>query len=170
MKRDIEQYLAEWKADPERRPLLIRGARQVGKSYTVTDFGKTHFDNIIVVDFNLNPSFASCFSSLEPQKINEQLSIITKQEIVPGHTLLFFDEIQECPSAIMALRYYYEKMPQMHCIGAGSLLEFALISQKIEVPVGRIQYVYLNPLSFGEFLDAAGEDRLRSLLAEPKKI
>jgi uncharacterized protein len=170
MKRDLEKYLIEWKADSCRRPLLIRGARQVGKSYVVTNFGKAMFDNIVVVDFNFNPSFISCFYSLDPLRINEQLSIATRQDIVPGRTLLFFDEIQECPQAVMALRYYHEMLPQMHCIGAGSLLEFAIVSQKIEIPVGRVQYVYLNPLSFGEFLDAMGESRLRRVLASPKQL
>ncbi|MBF0105712.1 MAG: ATP-binding protein [Deltaproteobacteria bacterium] len=170
MIRDIEQTLTQWKKDNRRRPLLIRGARQVGKSYVVSQFGKREFKNFVEINFELQPHFNNCFSSLEPDEINQKISILTKQDIKAGETLLFFDEIQKCPPAIKSLRYYHEKTPHLHVIGAGSLLEFVLKSEKLEMPVGRIQYLYMNPLSFGEFLNAINESRLRQLLTNKKNL
>ena len=164
MRRDIDQTFIEWKNNPRRRPILLRGARQVGKSYTIKAFGKKHFQNIVEIDFELSPQFTNCFSSLEPEDINQKISILVRQDIIAGKTLLFFDEIQKCPQAIKSLRYYFEKMPQLHVIGAGSLIEFVLESEKLEVPVGRIQYLFMKPMSFGEFCMAINEDRLREKL------
>ena len=166
MIRDIDSYLRQWKDQPRRYPILVRGARQVGKSYTVSQFGAEVFDSFIEVNFEFKPEFKGCFEALEPKLIVENISLLTGQEIIPGQSLLFLDEIQECPKAIMALRYFYEQMPELHVIGAGSLLEFALESQNFKMPVGRIQYFYMQPLSFGEFLDACGEGRLRSHISE----
>ncbi|MBN1962363.1 MAG: ATP-binding protein [Deltaproteobacteria bacterium] len=170
MQRDINQLLLEWKDDPRRRPILLRGARQVGKSYTVRSFAKKHFSNIVEIDFELQPQMMSCFTTLEPKEINDKISILTQKDICHGETLLFFDEIQQCPMAMKALRYYYEKMPQLHVIAAGSLLEFLLHTEKIEVPVGRIQYLYMKPLSFAEFCEATGESRLRKMIAEAESL
>lgn len=167
MKRDIDNTLLEWKNDLRRRPLLLRGSRQVGKSYSVRAFGTAHFSNLIEIDFELYPEMAGCFSSLEPKEINEKISILTRQDIQPGETLLFFDEIQKCPAALKSLRYYYEKMPQLHVISAGSLLDFILKAPEIEIPVGRIQYLYMKPLSFCEFCDSIGEERLRKQIDNP---
>lgn len=143
MKRDIDSYLRQWKDQHRRYPLLIRGARQVGKSYTVSQFGAEDFDSFIEINFEFKPEFKGCFEDLEPKLIVENISLLTGREIIPGHALLFLDEIQECPKAIMALRYFYEQMPELHVIGAGSLLEFALHSQNFKMPVGRIQYLYM---------------------------
>ena len=164
MRRDIDQTLVEWKNNPRRRPILLRGARQVGKSYTVKEFGKKHFQNIVEIDFELSPQYIDCFSTLEPEEINQKISILVRQDIIANKTLLFFDEIQKCPQAIKSLRYYFEKIPKLHVIAAGSLIEFVLESEKLEIPVGRIQYLFMKPMSFGEFCMATGEDRLREKL------
>jgi len=166
MKRDIEIILGAWKDDSHRRPLLVRGARQIGKSYTVTGFGQKAFDEQVIINFEQHPEYKECFATLDPKEIVENISLLQKKDIIPGHTLLFLDEIQECPKAITALRYFYEQMPQLHVIGAGSLLEFALASEDFKMPVGRIQYLYMQPLSFGEFLDAMGENKIRQFIKE----
>jgi predicted AAA+ superfamily ATPase len=170
MKRDIESTLTEWKNDPRRRPLLVRGARQVGKSFIIREFGTTHFRNIVEINFDQHPEYAQCFETLDPREITNKISIILKQKIESGQSLLFLDEIQECPPALASLRYFFEQMPDLHVIAAGSLLEFLLRSRTIEIPVGRIQYLFLKPMSFGEFLDATGDERLRRLICDPSGL
>jgi len=160
MKRTIDPILKQWKDSRVRQPLLIRGARQVGKTYSVTDFGKRAFENIVSVNFEEKPELSRCFSDFDPKGIIDRLSILTRMTISPGRTLLFLDEIQECPKAITSLRYFFEKLPELHVIGAGSLIELALHAEEFRMPVGRVQGVYMYPMSFGEFLIAVGEDRL----------
>ncbi|MCX6582096.1 MAG: ATP-binding protein [Candidatus Aminicenantes bacterium] len=164
MKRDIDNVLLTWKNDPQRRPLLVRGARQVGKSYSITQFGQKEFTNLTIINFEQRPEFKTCFDTLNPKEIIGTISLLSKNDITPGKTLLFLDEIQECPKAITALRYFYEQMPELHVIAAGSLLEFTLGQENFKMPVGRIQYLYMKPLSFCEFLDAAGEHKARELI------
>jgi len=167
MKRDILKNLIDWKNKIHRMPLLLRGARQVGKTFIVEWFGKKYFDDFVKVDFELNPEAAICFQSLDPQKILASLEIHLKRKIIPGKTLLFLDEIQICPNAIMSLRYFKENMSHLHVIGAGSLLEFTLNDPDFKMPVGRVQYLFLKPLSFYEYLHATGNeiflDRLREI-------
>ncbi len=164
MRRSAMKFLLEWKTDPDRKPLMIRGARQVGKSYLVREFAQ-NFENFAEVNFEFNPQLKSIFeNSLDPEQIILKLSIVLNVEITAGKTLLFFDEIQYCPNAILALRYFYEKMPRLHVIAAGSLIDFAL--EKVGIPVGRIRSFYLFPLSFVEFLWAKGKDQLASYLSE----
>lgn len=159
MKRDLRNYLEEWANDPNRKPVLLRGARQVGKSYLARDFGKT-FTNFIEINFEFTPGLKTVFEKdLDPVRIIRDLSIILGQPITPGKTLLFLDEIQECPAAVKSLRYFYEKMPLLHVIAAGSLLDFIL--DEIGLPVGRVMPLYLYPLSFFEFLSAVGKEHLR---------
>jgi predicted AAA+ superfamily ATPase len=164
MERDLEADLRRWKDQEGRMPLLLRGARQVGKTYLVEKFGKAEFSELITLNFELHPEYKKCFSSLEPEKIINSIELVTGKTIKPGSTLLFFDEIQECPGAIMAMRYFKEQMPLLHLIGAGSLLEFVLNDEDFRMPVGRIQFLYLRPLSFGEYLDVLGHSNLRSYL------
>ena len=164
MKRDIEETLRIWKNEEHRYPLLVRGARQVGKSYSIIKFGENEFDNFVEINFEQKPQYKNCFDTLEPKKIIETLSVLSKSDIIPGKTLLFLDEIQECPNAIIALRYFYEQMPGLHVIGAGSLLEFVVSQENFRMPVGRVQYLYMKPLSFLEFLDAVGENRTRKII------
>jgi len=164
MLRDIDETLRAWKKEAHRYPLLVRGARQVGKSYSIIKFGENEFDNLVEVNFEQKPQYITCFDTLEPKKIVETLSVLSNSDITPGKTLLFLDEIQECPNAISALRYFYEQMPELHVIGAGSLLEFVISQENFRMPVGRIQYLYMKPLSFLEFLDTIGENRSRKII------
>ena len=160
MIRTIQTELLRWKDAPTRRPLLLRGARQVGKTYAVRQFAQASFDNVVELNFELEPTLKSLFGTLQPSDIVKTIALTRNVALTPGRTLLFLDEIQECPQAIMALRYFYEHMPELHVIGAGSLLEFTLHSSGFRMPVGRVQYLVLRPLSFVEFLAAAGEQAL----------
>ena len=159
LKRDIDKVLLSWKTDRDRKPLLIRGARQVGKSSSIEQFG-THFEQFITVNFEKNKNLQSLFDGdLDVKEICLKLSVQFKKPIIPEKTLLFFDEIQTCPNAIMSLRYFYEDYPELHIIAAGSLLEFALE----ELPtfgVGRIDSLFMYPFSFQEFMLACDEELL----------
>lgn len=168
MQRDAKKELILWKNKKERYPLLIRGARQVGKSYLVEAFAKEHFANCVVINFELQPQMKECFLTLDPAEILNKIQLVMGVRISRENTLLFLDEIQECPRAIMSLRYFREKMPGLAVIGAGSLLEFSLQSEDFKTPVGRIHFLYLEPLSFSEFLDASGNGELRKYLSTLK--
>lgn len=164
MKRDIFQILLDWKVASNRKPILMRGARQVGKSWLVKELGKT-FPSYVEVNFEKNPEIGDLFQGdLEPRSLSRNLADYLGKEINPGQSLLFFDEIQNCPRAITALRYFYEELPELHVIAAGSLLEFEL--RNISIPVGRIHFIQVYPLSFAEFLEAEGNGRMRNLLLE----
>lgn len=166
MERDIAKDLLSWKLRQTRLPLLVRGARQVGKSYIIENFARTHFEQVLTINFELQPELIVCFDSLEPREILNNLSLLTRQKIEPGKSLLFLDEIQDCPNAIRAMRYFKEKLPQLHVIGAGSLLEFTLNNKDFRMPVGRVESLYLKPLSFAEYLTATGYQDLREYLAK----
>jgi len=164
MQRDLIINLNKWVEDDHRKPLILRGARQVGKSWLVKNLGK-QFNNFIEINFDRNPELATLFEqTVEPQKLIKLLSNYFDIQIIEGKTLLFLDEIQNCKRAITSLRYFYEEMPNLHVIAAGSLLEFEL--RKISIPVGRISFLYVYPLSFGEFLSAIGKDSLRKMILE----
>lgn len=152
MQREIEKYLIKWKEDTSRLPIILRGARQVGKSFTVEKFGQNHFENNITANFESHPELSLCFETLDPIAICAKFEIAFRTRIIPGKTLLFLDEIQNCPRAIVALRYFKEMLPALHVIAAGSLLEFTLHEEQFSFPVGRVQFLYLKPLSFWEFL------------------
>lgn len=152
MDRDIEKELKHWKDNPNRLPIILRGARQVGKSYIVEKFGKEHFSSVVTINFELQPEFIRSFDSLDPSTICSKLELLIKERIRPGFSLLFLDEIQNCPKAIVALRYFKEKMKELHVIAAGSLLEFVLHEEQFSFPVGRVEFMYLKPLSFKEYL------------------
>lgn len=165
MKRAIEKELQDWKEAADRLPLIVRGARQVGKSYAIETFGRDHFSNLVVANFEENPLLATCFETLEIDRILRMLSHLTEQAIIPGKTLLFLDEIQNCLPAIKALRYFKEKAPSLHVIAAGSFLEFVLEDEPgISFPVGRVQFINMKPLSFLEFLEAMGKKGLIEIL------
>jgi uncharacterized protein len=166
MKRDIEQHLLNWKNQASLKPLVLRGARQVGKTYVVKKFASTHFEHFININFELEPRFISCFDSLDTAKIIPMLQVVAKQTIIPGKSLIFFDEIQECPQALVALRYFKEQMPGLHVVAAGSLLEFCLNQEEFRMPVGRVQFLYLYPMSFKEYLYASGNQHLLNYLQE----
>lgn len=153
-KRIIDFHLDQWRVDEFRKPLLLRGARQVGKTYAVRRLGE-QFKFFAEVNCEDLKGVAATFDQdLDPQRIIGTLSLLVKTPIIPGKTLLFFDEVQEVPRALQALRYFYEKMPELHVIAAGSLLEFAIA--KVGVPVGRLAMLHMYPLSFMEYLVATG--------------
>jgi uncharacterized protein len=161
--RNIDKHLLEWKTDKKRKPLLIRGARQVGKSTAVRQLVK-QFKYFIEINFEEDKRFSSIFSEANnATSILQQLQIITNTPIQDGDSLLFLDEIQACPQAINELRYFYEKRPNLHVIASGSLLEFALQ----EIPsfgVGRIRTLFMYPFCFTEFLLATEQNNLLQLL------
>lgn len=160
MQRHIIQRLKEWAKAKQRKPLILRGARQVGKTHAVRQLGQS-FETFIEINFEYSEEFHKIFENdLDPSRIAREISLLTKTKITPEKTLLFLDEIQACPRAITALRYFYEKMPTLHVIAAGSLLEFA--HELVGIPVGRVQSLYVHPMTFIEFLVADGE----KLLAE----
>ncbi len=166
MNRDLERDLFNWKVQKDRIPLLLRGARQVGKSYLIEEFGKKAFKNIVTVNFELRPELKQCFTTLDPFEIVNKLQLLMGAEIEAENTLLFLDEIQECPNAIMAMRYFKEKHGRLAVAGAGSLMEFALNHSDFRMPVGRVQFMYLEPLSFGEFLTASGNAPMRHYVGD----
>ncbi len=162
MLRDILNDLKEWKKSSERKPLIVRGARQVGKSYIIRELGKS-FQQFIEINFEESPSYKEFFEGdFDIRKLLLNIEVATNKKIIPNETLVFFDEIQNCPNAITALRYFYEKMPNLHIIVAGSLIEFSI--ENIGIPVGRVSSIYIYPMSFLEFLEALGEHSLSHLL------
>jgi predicted AAA+ superfamily ATPase len=170
MVRLVEKKLQSWKSDSLRKPLIIRGARQVGKTYTVKKFGVENFgDNFFVVDFEKNRSIHSIFSdNLDAHHLISQLELFLGKRLIPGESLIFFDEIQACPRALTALRYFYEDVPGLHVIAAGSLLDFAL--EENSFPVGRVQFDEMHPLSFEEFVLASGNSILSDIIGKPPQL
>lgn len=161
MKRMIDFHLLSWKTSQFRKPLLLRGARQVGKTVAARTLG-THFQHFIEINLETTPQAVAIFEegNLDPKRILAELTKIipNKESIWPGRTLLFIDEIQIAPRAITALRYFYEEMPELHVIAAGSLLDFATL--QIGIPVGRVEFYQMYPLSFLEFLSACNQTTL----------
>jgi len=157
--RLVDSNLIEWSKKKKHKPLLLRGARQIGKSSSVRKLAE-NFEYFVEVNFEKNTLAHSFFDfDLIPQEICTKISTSFKTPIIPGKTLLFFDEIQACPRAISALRFFYEDYPELHVIAAGSLLEFAL-EDLSSFGVGRISSMYMYPFSFQEFMLACGEERL----------
>jgi predicted AAA+ superfamily ATPase len=158
MKRLVDYYLQNWKSDKYRMPLLVRGARQVGKTFSIRKLGES-FKHFVEINLEEAPEVHAVFEkNLDPERVVAELSAITGKEIIPGSTLLFIDEIQIVPRALTALRYFYEKMPNLHVIAAGSLLDFTI--EHVGLSVGRVQSLYMYPLSFIEFLVALGYEGL----------
>lgn len=164
MKREIIQLFTEWKNRYNRKPLIVRGARQVGKTYTINEFARSQFLKCVSINLEESPELKSIFKSTNPKSIVQELSILTNTDITPGETLLFIDEIQSCPEAIVSLRYFYEQMPELHLVAAGSLLDHTLSEIKLSMPVGRVEFCYMYPMSFREFLWAINENRLADYL------
>lgn len=158
MKRLIYFDLLHWRQAASRKPLLLRGARQVGKTHVIRQLGQT-FKNFVEINFEKSPQLKKIFElDLNPVRIIKEISIALSVTISPLETLLFIDEIQEMPRAIIALRYFYEEMPNLHVIGAGSLVDFAI--DQVGVPVGRISFLYMYPMSFIEYLCANNNRQL----------
>lgn len=171
IKRDIDFFFLDWKNSKDRKPLLLRGARQVGKTSSVRKLAES-FEYYIEIDFLApeNAGIAELFNkNLSVSEICKRISVLKEIPVEQNKTLIFFDEIQSCPNAISLLRYFYEQMPGLHVIAAGSLLEFAL-EELPSFGVGRIRSVFMYPLSFCEFLDAQGASMLKKemLSASPE--
>ena len=165
LKRNIDNELFAWKNEKKRKVLLLRGARQVGKSSSVRNLAK-NFEYFLEINFEKDRKAHTLFDgNLDTKEISENLSILTKTPVIPGKTLVFFDEIQSCPNAISSLRFFYEDYPELHLIAAGSLLEFALETLP-SFGVGRIRSIFMYPLSYSEFLAACGEDALWDKIRE----
>ncbi len=160
MKRSIEEYLKTWKDSPRRKPLILRGARQVGKTFIVNEFGKNHFEYYLHVNLEQDRNLQSVFESNNPVTIINELTSLYNIPLLAGKTLLFIDEIQASPTAIASLRYFYEQIPDLHVIAAGSLLDHTLNELRYSMPIGRVEYAYLYPLNFMEFCTAIGETGL----------
>lgn len=169
MERAITKKLIDWKNKPNRKPLIIRGARQVGKSYTIVSFGKNYFQGKVhTINFEKRMDWHDVFKpNLDAFRIVNELEVLMGSRIEPGKDLLFFDEIQECPNAILSLRYFYEQMPDLHVVAAGSLLEFAL--SEISFPVGRVQLLNMYPMTFAEYLQATNNTTAAALLRDEVK-
>ena len=162
-KRKIDHELESWASANERKPLLLRGARQVGKTSAVRHLGEK-FKHFVQVDFNERHDVHYLFEgTYSPQEICQMLSVLLRTPIVAGETLLFFDEIQACPPAINRLRYFFEKFPELHLIAAGSLLEFALETLP-SYGVGRVRSIFMYPFSFEEYLWATGNEALATMI------
>ena len=164
MERDLEKVLKRWKDDENRKPVLLRGARQVGKTWSVLRFGRACFERVQEINFERQPELRDVFNAPDPARISKILEVISGQRLEPGKSLLFLDEVQRCPAAITALRYFKEELPALHVLAAGSLVDFCFRAPELSMPVGRIQYLFMSPVTFGEFLEAAGRPSLRGYL------
>lgn len=164
MVRQSFAKILDWSNSDERLPLVIRGARQVGKSYLVKWLAKQRFKTFLELNFEKKPEFKMIFAINDVHKIITQLEVLFNCRITPGETLIFLDEIQSCPEVLASLRWFAEDIPELHIIAAGSLLDFALHDFQSSMPVGRITFMYLEPFSFIEFTQAIGEKKLSSFL------
>lgn len=162
MKRKIEERLLAWKEkESGRMPLLVNGARQVGKTYILRKFGKESFRNTVYVNLETNLSIASYFdNNISPDKILRYLEVSVGEPIVPGKTLIIFDEVQACERALTSLKYFCEEVPEYHVAAAGSLLGVAIHRERYSIPVGKVENVTLYPLDFEEYLWARGRELL----------
>lgn len=157
MKRKISETLKVWKNKSDRKPLIVDGARQVGKTYILSEFGRENFENCIYLNMEIENSLAKYLDEeISPVKIIQYIEILKNTRIVAGSTLIFFDEIQASERAVTALKYFYEQTPQYHIVAAGSLLGVAINRQRFSFPVGKVEEVTLYPLDFEEFLWAVG--------------
>lgn len=167
MYRKIMSYLETWQESTHRKPLILQGARQVGKTYSVLEFGRTHYDNVAYFNFETNPKLNETFEeNISPDYLIPILSHIAGQTIVKENTLIVFDEVQLCERALTSLKYFCEDAPDYHIIVAGSLLGVAVNRAKFSFPVGKVDMKTLYPMDMEEFMLALGEDNLVSRIKE----
>ena len=166
MKRLIVEQLVKWKENANRKPLILKGVRQCGKTYILKEFGKDHYENVAYFNFEQDKSLSKVFEEdFDINRIIYELSIISRNKIEQGKTLIIFDEIQECSNALTSLKYFNENGNGYHIACAGSLLGIAL-HKNVSFPVGKVDFITLYPMSFYEFLIAAGEESLYEYLLE----
>lgn len=163
------EKLITWKNDSDRKPLILKGARQVGKTYILKEFGKNNYDNVAYFNFDHDDGLSGLFSSTkDPKRIIEQLSLVAGKKINPGTTLIIFDEIQECPDALNSLKYFCEEAGEYHVACAGSLLGIRL--SKTSFPVGKVDFLNLYPMTFSEFLIADNSLNLVEVMKQTREI
>ena len=167
MFREIKKDLIKWKDSSRRKPLLLTGVRQCGKTYAVEEFAKEQFDSYVYLNFEETETLNAIFDyDLDVKRILSEIEHALKEKIMPGRTLLFLDEIQACPRAITSLKYFCEKMGELHIIAAGSLLGVAIKSEQVSFPVGKVNRMQLYPMSFREFAIARGQTDIIEVLED----
>ncbi len=168
MERLIMNNLVKWKESNSRKPLLLKGARQVGKTFVLLEFGKNYYDNVVYLHFEGNTQTLNKIfePDLNPQRIIEEISAYSRQSIFPSKTLIIFDEIQACEKALTSLKYFCEEAPQYHIVAAGSLLGLSINRGKFSFPVGKVDMLTMYPLSFEEFLLATKNNNLIDIIKE----
>lgn len=160
MYREIIEKLIKWKDNANRKPLLMTGVRQCGKTYVLKEFGKNNFDSVCYINFESSNKYSEIFDhDFDVKRIVNELEFLEKKKIIPGKTLLIMDEIGECPKAITSLKYFCEDFPELHVACAGSLLGVTLKKENISFPVGKVNRMQMYPMNFKEFLCALGEER-----------
>ena len=165
MQRALSDWLDRWLADPGRKPLVLRGARQVGKTWLVRDLARRSGRELVELDFERDPGHKRAFLSNDPRDALGQVSLLVNRDVHEHRSLLFLDEIQAAVEILAKLRWFYEEMPALPVVAAGSLLELALGDHAFSMPVGRISFQHVEPLGFPEYLDAHGQERLHTALA-----
>ena len=169
MKRFITEKLIEWKNSKDRKPLILKGARQVGKTYILQEFGEKYYDNVAYFNFDYDKGLSELFlNTKDPKRIIEQLSLASGKKISPISTLIIFDEIQECSDALNSLKYFCEEANDYHIACAGSLLGIRL--SKTSFPVGKVDFLNLYPMTFSEFLIADNKENLVEVMRQTKEI
>ena len=159
IKRDIINDFMRWKDEKHRKPILLTGARQIGKTWAMLEFGKECFDYFALFDFDRHPELKSVFqTSKDPYRIIKDLALYCDVPLLEGKTLLIFDEIQECEEALNSLKYFCEDAPQYHVMAAGSMLGVAVKHRRMTVPVGKVRVMRMQPISFKEFLAVSDEE------------
>ena len=169
MQRKILDSLRKWLTSKGRKPLILRGARQVGKTWSVRELAEKENLYLLEINFERNPELGEIFSEKNPDDVCRQLEIQYGTELEKEKTLMFLDEVQSCPQVITNLRWFYEEMPELAIVAAGSLLEFVLEDHDYSMPVGRVSFMQMEPMSFVEFLWAMGEEKLADYLRDSYK-
>ena len=161
MQRQLMSELIAWKSRTNRKPLLLKGARQTGKTWLLNEFASQQYRNVIRFDFMLEPSTRSLFDvDLDPKRIISQIELLRGQTVTPADTLIIFDEIQEAPRGITSLKYFNELAPEYHIVAAGSYMGLALRRENESFPVGKIDQLTMRPMGFAEFVRAVDGDPL----------
>ena len=160
MKRAVYEDLRTWQANARRKPLILRGARQVGKTWLVRELARERKLALLEVNLERDPLLAKVFQTADPKRVFSDLALLRDHRAAPAESLLFIDEIQAAPEVLARLRWFAEEMPELPVVAAGSLLEFALADFSHSMPVGRVSYAYVEPLGFPEYLAAHGQDPL----------
>lgn len=170
MERTVLAKLLDWKNSPYRKPLILKGVRQVGKTWALKEFGRRHYDNTAYFNFDENEEYKQFFETTKDvDRILQNLMLASAQKIVPEKTLVIFDEVQDCPKVINAMKYFCENAPQYHIACAGSLLGLAL-SKPSSFPVGKVNFMQIDPMTFSEFLLANGNENLLTFMDSVESI